>query len=230
MSRWLAIGLVLASCETLPQTPPEGPEARPSPHTAEQLNAAADLQRAVIEGRLSAARDDAAMLADMPAIKASADRIANDDDLASVGVELGDVGQACGTCHAVNGVHGDPGAGPPPAGGDTLVEQMHRNAWGATRMWQGVSGPGDRAWTEGAEIIAETPLDLASTVHGKPNAEAFELAEQLRGQAERAGSIHDLESRAKLMGEMMETCASCHRIMRPAPVIDTQRESVARSR
>ncbi len=230
MLRWLAIGLVLASCETLPQTAPDRPEARPSPHSAEQLNAAADLQRAVVEGRLSAARDNAVVLGQMPAIKPSADRIAGGDDLATVGGELGDVGQACGTCHAINGVQGDPGAGPPPANGDTLVEQMHRNAWGATRMWQGISGPGDRAWTEGAEIIAETPLDIASAMHEKPNAEAFELAEQLRGQAERAGSMHDLESRAKLYGEMMQTCASCHRIMRPAPVIDTQRESVARSR
>jgi cytochrome c556 len=230
MLRWLAFGLALSACESAPQSAPERPEAAPPPHSADQLNAAADLQRAVVEGRLSDVHDRAAVIAEMPAVKESADRIAREGELASIGVEVGRVAQACGTCHAMVGVHGDPGAGPPPDAGTTLAEQMHRHAWGATRMWQGVSGPGDRAWEEGAEIIAETPLDLASAVHEKPNVEAFELAEQLRGQAERAGSMHDLESRAKLYGEMMETCASCHRIMRPAPVIDTSRESVARSR
>ncbi len=230
MMRCLALGLALATCEAAPQSSAERPETPSSPHSRKQVIAAAELQRAVAEGRLSDARELGAVVAQMPQVQPWAQRIANGDDLAAIGIELGRVGEACGSCHAAAGVHGMLEAGPPPTAGTTLASQMRRHAWGATRLWQGVSGPDDRAWMEGADVIAETPLDIASATHEKPNARAFELAEQLRGQAERAGSIDDLGGRANLYGELMRTCASCHAFMRPQPVIDTQRENVARSR
>ena len=230
MLRWLAFGLALAACESAPMSLPEGPEAPRSPHTREQLSAAADLQRAVVEGRLADARAGGALLSEMPAVHTPAQRIAEADDLAAAGVALGQVGQACGRCHATSGVHAALDPGPAPAAGSSLASQMKRHAWGATRLWQGVSGPDDRAWAEGSATIADTPIDIAQAMHDKPNVEAFELAEQLHDQAQRAGSSRDLGGRANLYGEVMATCASCHRIMRPQPVIHSDRENVARSR
>jgi hypothetical protein len=194
--------------------------------------AATDLQLAVTHGRLADARDLAAHLAiDAPAdVQLPAQRIARADDLASAGLELGRLAGACGGCHATFGISADIAIRQPPAQAPGLAAQMTRHTWGVARLWEGVSGPADRAWLDGAAVIAETPCDVSTTIHGKPNVRAFELAEQLHDQATRASSASDLEARASLYGELMSTCASCHQILRPHPAIDPKRDAVARAR
>jgi hypothetical protein len=232
MLRWLAIGVALMSCESATHSTPEGPAAPQAAHTREQLVAATDLQLAVTHGRLADARDLATQLAiDAPAdLLVPAQRIAHADDLSSAGLELGRLAGACGGCHATFGVSADIAIRQAPAQAPGLAAQMTRHAWGATRLWEGVSGPSDQAWIDGATVIAETPCDIASQMHGKPNVRAFELAEQLRDQAIRAGSASNVETRASLYGEVMSTCASCHQILRPHPAIDPKRDAVARAR
>jgi mono/diheme cytochrome c family protein len=232
MLRWFAIALALVSCESAPRSLPEGPAAPQSAHTRDQLVAANDLQLAVAQGRLSDARDLAVVLAsDMPAdVQQPAQRISHVDDLAAAGLELGRLAGACGGCHAKFGVSAaiPPRTAPAEAAG--LTAQMARHAWGATRLWEGVTGPAEHAWIDGAVVIAKTPCDIQTVMRGKPNVRAFELAEQLREQAIRAGGAAHLEARANLYGEVMSTCASCHQILRPQPVVDPHRDAVARSR
>jgi cytochrome c556 len=232
MLRWLAIGLVLASCESAPQSLPEGPAVPPSAHTSEQLIAANELQLAVMQGRLVDARDLAQVLAnDMPAgVQQPAQRIAHARDLATASHELGRLAGACGGCHTTFGITADAQTRPAPTDDRSLVAQMARHAWGAARMWEGVTGPDDRAWIDGALVIAQTDCDVSTVMRGKPNVEAFELAELLREQGIRASAARDLDARANLYGEVMSTCASCHRILRPHPIVDTHRDAVARSR
>lgn len=232
MLRWLAIGLALAGCESATRSQPEEPAAPPSAHSRDQVVAANDLQLAVSHGRLGDAHDLAqAVAVDMPAdVQLSAARISHADDLATAGIELGHLAGACGGCHATFAVSADVQAQTAPPEATSLVGQMARHVWGATRMWEGVSGPAERAWLDGALVIAETPCDIQAMMHGKPNAEAFELAERLRDEGLRAGSATDLGARANLYGEVMATCASCHRILRPQPIIEPHRDAIARSR
>ena len=75
--------------------------------------------------------------------------------------------------------------------------------------------------------MAETELDLRTTVHEKPNADVFELGERLRDQGARAAGSRDRVERAVMYGEMMTACAGCHRIVRPEPVAPAQ-QPVAR--
>jgi hypothetical protein len=72
--------------------------------------------------------------------------------------------------------------------------------------------------------MATSRLDVAATVHEKPNADVIAFAERLRGQADRAQTITDRTARARFYGEMMTTCASCHTIVRPNPVAASLRE------
>ena len=232
MLRWSAIALVLVSCESAQRSLPEGPAAPQPAHTRDQVIAANDLQLAVSRGRLVEARDLAAVVATaVPAdVRDPADRIAQTADLSTAAIELGRLAGACGSCHATAGVTAEVRARTAPAASTSLAAQMTRHAWGVARLWEGVTGPADRAWTDGAGVIAETPCDVSTVMHGKPNVQAFELAEQLRDQGIRASSASDLTARANLYGEVMSTCASCHQVLRPHPIVDTHRDTVARSR
>jgi hypothetical protein len=231
MLRWLAIGLVLSSCESAPRAMVEEPAAPQPAHTRDQVIAASDLQVSIARGRLVEARDLATQLADMPVdVQVHADRIAHAGDLMTAGIELGKLAGACGNCHATSGVTANIPTRTAPAESTALTAQMTRHAWGTARLWEGVSGPAEHAWLDGALVIAQTPCDVSTAMHGKPNVEAFELAEQLHDQGIRASAAADITARANLLGEVMSTCASCHRILRPHPIVDAHPDAVARSR
>lgn len=196
-------------------------------HMASHFEAAAALQTAIAHGRLVDARDRAHWFAshemDAPLswrpyldeMRYAALRIERARDVATAGAQIGLLGRACGACHEAHAAKPAFRYELPPSNDTTLDAQMHRHQWAAARMWQGVVGPADQAWQDGARVMATTRLDVAATAHEKPNTETFELAEQLRDQATRALAITDRDEQATFYGEMMETCASCHSIVRP---------------
>jgi hypothetical protein len=108
---------------------------------------------------------------------------------------------------------------PLPADGITLEAKMRRHQWAAARMWEGLIGPSERGWIEGARVLAASQLDVRKTVHAKPNAEVVEFAERLQDLGRRAVELHDRDARAVLYGEMMTTCVSCHTIVRPHAIV-----------
>jgi len=241
--KWLAVGLALSACtcESGPHSAGDvaSPSASTAPplavpanavvraHMAVHLEEAAGLQAAIARGRLVDARERARWFAshDMEAplswrpylddMRYAAMRIARARDLATAGAQLGLLGRACGACHeahaAMPAFHYDP----PPSDGITLGAQMERHQWAAARMWEGVVGPADASWEEGARVMATARLDVSQAVHEKPNSDTFALAERLRELATQAIAITSRDERARFYGEMMETCASCHSIVRP---------------
>jgi len=231
-----AIGLALMACESAPQSRPETPEPDPVAavsHPRAQADVAAQLQLAVSQGRLGDAHDLAAWFTThemtdhigwrpyLDELRGAAQNIARANDLATAGVELGRLGHACGGCHQAAGVTVAVDDTTPPEDTSTLVAQMRRQQWAAARLWEGLSGPADRAWSEGANVMVATPFDIGSQMKDKPNVEAFELAERLQDQATHAVALRDLDARANHYGELMQTCAGCHRILRPLPVVNT---------
>ena len=220
MLRWFAIGLALTACESASQTTVESPAPPRAAHSHADVEAAANLQLAIVQGRLSDAHDIADRLASIAELRPSAQRIAHAGDVAAAGAELGRLGHACGSCHAAARARPVLASGAAPTDDTTLPAQMARHQWAAVQLWQGVSGPADQAWSEGARVMAATPCDVTKRVHEKPNAEVFELAERLRDQAQHAAALTDADARAGLYGEMMATCASCHSILRPHAVIE----------
>lgn len=238
-----AIGLALTTwgCESGPQPVEPAAAAQQTASLAENavfvgtarthshFAAASDLQVAIADGRLVDARDAARSLASeevsdprwqphMPQLRAAATSIAEAGDLAAAGRQLGKLGAACGTCHAALAADVGLTSEPLPRDDGSLASQMRRHAWAAGQLWEGLVGPSDASWRAGAQELATARLDLVETVHEKPNAEVFELAEELRGDAARAAETSDREARAAVYADMMTACVGCHQITRPHPV------------
>jgi len=214
-----------------PRVPSENRDVRT--HMAAHLSAAAELQAAIAQGRLADAREQAAWFAshEMEAppawsahiveMRYAASRIRGASDVATAGSQIGRLGRACSSCHEAQ--HAKPAFAyePVPADDGTLEAQMQRHQWAAARLWEGLVGPDDQRWDDGARVLATTQFAVAQSAHKKPNAEAIELGERMREQASEAIEVRDHDARASYFGTMMETCASCHTLVRPAPVVST---------
>lgn len=214
------VALLAAACETGPQPAPATADLTAS-RVAAHGPATRELQRAIADGRLADLRDQAHWLETQQlddATTAAARRIEHAPDVAAASAELGALGRACSGCHLQRDIRVTRYQEPLPADDGTLAARMQRHAWGAARLWQGVSGPADDAWLEGARVMATTPLEVSRMMHERPNVEVVELAGRLSEQTTRAAAVIDRDSRATLLGEVMQTCAECHRIAHPQPV------------
>jgi hypothetical protein len=74
-------------------------------------------------------------------------------------------------------------------------------------MWDGLIGPFDDSWKEGATLMRDAPL------HGDAAPEpVMNLAAGMHELA--TGSIElDAKDRAERYGEIITTCAGCHRVL-----------------
>ncbi|HTL31698.1 MAG TPA: hypothetical protein VL326_01160 [Kofleriaceae bacterium] len=193
-----------------------------SAHPAEHLQSARDMQHAIADGRLLKARELAEWFAHHPLaepIRGAALRIAKAPDVATAGGELGDFGKACAACHVASNAKVTFTYGPPPRElDDSVAAQMERHQWGATRLWEGLIGPSENEWLEGATVLAVNKIDVSKMARGKPNAGVVALGQRLQQQAREAQTLRGTNARAEFYGRMMSTCAACHQMVRPYPV------------
>jgi cytochrome c556 len=123
----------------------------------------------------------------------------------AAGAALGNLGEACASCHRA---HGGP---PPPQSSEILaagVGAMAMHAAAEQAMWEGLFTPSEASWKRGAERLAQSP-EIASAVEDVP-----ELAQQLRDLALEAASG---EARGALYGRIVATCSTCHRRLNIEP-------------
>lgn len=124
------------------------------------------------------------------------------------------VAAACADCHRSTGALPAFDRVPPaPPDDPELCARMARHQWAADRLWEGLVGPSDRAWSAGLEVFAAAPLPAATDAAGA------------RLQALAKGALAALPrdtpaDRAKAYGEMLVTCTACHAspAARPFPV------------
>lgn len=86
---------------------------------------------------------------------------------------------------------------------------MQRHQWAADRLWEGLIGPSDAAWSRGIRMLAEAPL------HGtEPSwdtaSDGDELARRVHELGSEAASALLPHARATVYGEMLGLCADCH--------------------
>jgi mono/diheme cytochrome c family protein len=79
-------------------------------------------------------------------------------------------------------------------------------------MWEGMIVPSGVVWDGGAEVLAEAPLapsDLSADI------EVLAEVSEMEGVVHRLGAeaigVTSQADRARLYGEFLGTCASCHR-------------------
>lgn len=198
-------------------------------HMRAHFSAVSDLQRAIARGHLDQARADAQWLVDhdegvlaawkplVAEMRTAARDVVGAQDLPTAAVLAARLGRACSRCHQEQTATVAFAWSVPPPEAPDLKVQMQRHQWAAARLWEGLVGPSDEMWTQGASVLAETQLD-AVAAGGAGRGDVPALAARVQELAGRAAAETDLDGRARLYGELLSTCAGCHAIVRPKPV------------
>ncbi len=241
---WLVAPLVATGCRTnLPDETGNAGSAygrspsRRAPTITERMKdherLGAVLRDAAVRGDLDAARATAASLAQirvdealdtewnrsLAAMTAAAVAVRDSSDIDVATRRIAELARTCGDCHATSGR--------PPARPDAPLSlevdsgvrgQMRSHVIGASRLWDGLVGPSDEAWKEGALRLADRSLRPEVLTPGRTPVPAVgELVESLRRIGERAESAPTVDARVDLYAEALATCATCHRWFNGGP-------------
>jgi hypothetical protein len=90
---------------------------------------------------------------------------------------------------------------------------MARHVWAAERMWEGLIGPEDFAWSSGASALKEGWLNPRAVVSDPDDRmRVRELVTQVYSLGAEAEAAQGSEERARIYGEFLTTCIDCHRL------------------
>ncbi|MGD8862622.1 MAG: hypothetical protein PVI30_21610 [Myxococcales bacterium] len=138
-----------------------------------------------------------------------ASRAAEASDGEALARAIGQLGAACGECHAAM----NQGPSREPTGFDELSEEdlktrMHRHGWAMERMWEGLVTPWDASYRVGAQVLAEGKLALEKHGEGAKLADGLSAVRALGRQA---ATLEPGDERPLAYGDLIATCADCHR-------------------
>jgi mono/diheme cytochrome c family protein len=130
-------------------------------------------------------------------------------ELAAAGEAVAELSATCADCHrTTRGGPEDEEVEPPSVDASDLRGQMTLHAFGAERMWVGLTAPSHQAWVQGARAIAS--IEEASDTEQGAGLEA------LRSFAAQAADAGPPAAKKRMYAELLVQCASCHRAS-PAP-------------
>jgi len=152
----------------------------------------------------------------LASIRAQAETLATHETDAQAATALARIARACGDCHISADVQERVGAtldrGAAPPMGSTEADAMPVHDWSTRRMWDSLVIPDKDRWVEGTTLFVLLPscveLDPADVEHAL-------RCDRARAVARRAHLVSDLDGRTSLMGDLLGTCASCHRAAGP---------------
>ena len=195
------------------------------PEMHKSLSRAVTIQTAVVLGDLERARKAASWLMDREdkmLVQAGSNGyekemlgyaalIATAEDLKTVATQAGRLAATCGSCHQALNEGPRFVVGTDAPGGETQEAQMIRHLWAADRMWEGLVGPSDDAWTAGALALAETAPSLAEAIPAYTRLkESRTILRHVNEVANQAMTVGGLSERAEVYGRMLDTCMRCH--------------------
>jgi cytochrome c553 len=220
----------ILDARSAPVAPVAPPDASLRDHMDQHLGVVQRLQEAVVRGRLDEARASARWIAEHPEhleladaaarvaeMRATAQALVDAPDLREVASQLASLGRVCARCHEERGAITTFAWEPEPPDGDALTAQMRRHQWASARLWEGVIGPSDGPWRDGAKAMARMRLDVGALAAGPHGALVREASTRVRSLASQAAGLEDNDARANLYREMLEACVACHQAVRPTP-------------
>jgi mono/diheme cytochrome c family protein len=186
---------------------------------------AGEVHDALVRGRLDRARPGAEWLAThqeprmLPEgsdqigalMKMYAQNVREAEDLQEAAHATAQMGRTCGDCHRQYGVSPRFLVGTAPPSGSGARAEMSRHVWAAERMWEGLVGPEDYAWTSGAAALKEgwlNPRDVVSDAGDRERVR--DLVRQVYTLGVQADRATTPEDRARIYGEFLTTCIDCH--------------------
>jgi cytochrome c553 len=181
----------------------------------------AELEQAVIEGKLERVHERASSFAVDPLhetvqgaehvlrMKAAARDAAAAENLEQAAAAVTTMAGACGGCHHALDVV--PVLPPLPEldQGRTPKAAMHRHAWAADRMWEGLVVPSEERWIQGTSMFSFAP-GCESGDERKPRDERETLCHRVRALGGRAHVTEAWPERLEIHARLLATCAACH--------------------
>lgn len=176
----------------------------------------------IINGKLAAARAKAASIAMtrfdselrdwgpfVKRMRSGAETLSDTTSLPIAARAFADIAVECGQCHKSRGVKVPFKTVPEP----TDKGQMRHHAWAAERMWEGLVGPSDELWQMGANALGATALHEPQLA---PGVESLikTMAARVQTLGNKAAGADDPIHRARVYGELLGTCAVCHKLVR----------------
>jgi cytochrome c553 len=148
-------------------------------------------------------------------LRTAARTAAQAQDFKSAASATASMSRACGTCHEAEGATprmpelGTKGL--PPTDQVNTVPHMLRHYWAIEQMWIGIVNPSEDSWNKGAEALADAPLEPQKmTDNAEMTPDVGNWAKAVHEISDKTAQAKDWDSRARLYGELLATCAQCH--------------------
>lgn len=233
-TRWLVVLVTsVAGCQSVGdaltdrETADRVLEIRDQMH--QRFGATTQIHGAITYGELTRAREAATTIATLDDphllpewkpyvenVRAAATELSRSTNLIAASRQLAVLGWRCAQCHeAVPGASSAFPSTPLPPPDPKLSATMVSHQWATARMWEGLVGPSDPRWSEGASALAGAPLTI--TAEGDVPGHQLGIADdvsRIRLLATRAQKVHTAFERAQVYGDLLSTCARCHHVIR----------------
>jgi len=203
-------------------------ESEVANHMHEYLSRITTIKSFIIMGNLDRVRDSATWLVEHETVpglpenfelyvekmRSHAREVVGASDLKSAARSASRMAHTCGSCHLVNNIEIQFGFDTMPEDWADSITHMQRHQWAADRLWEGLIGPSDVAWSRGTDMLVDVPLSPAKffneATDGVDLAALDEIAHRVHVLGGRGTNIRTLDARSTLYGELLGLCADCH--------------------
>ena len=146
-------------------------------------------------------------------MRSSAHQVENAGDLKTAAEAVSLLAQNCGNCHRASHVDVEFGFDALPAQWSDSETHMQRHQWAMDRLWEGLIGPSDAAWTRGTAMLAEEALhaaDVSENVSAEEARALENIAQQVHELGAAGAGLTNLNDRSQVYGRILGLCADCH--------------------
>lgn len=211
--------------ETKPAAAPAAPPVDVKKHMDEHFMKVADVQAALVRGDVAGAKEGAKWIAEhqetagLPAsgqsslqgMKTAAQAVVDATDIKAAAAGLADMAVACGSCHAASNVKPVFTAAAPPTPKNETDAQMLAHQHAVDLLYEGLVGPSDDAWAEGAKTLKTSLLTSPQMPKSpKPSKDVAKALADAQACADKALAAKDAKARGAVYAELVGNCASCH--------------------
>jgi cytochrome c553 len=204
-------------------------------HMHEHLNRITAIKSSIVRDDLQGVREPASWIAEHDSVpglpsnyapyvelmRVYARQVVAATDIKSAAESVSRMARTCGNCHLVNHVDLEFGFDTRPGDGPDTLTHMQRHQWAVDRLWEGLIGPSDVAWSRGAKMLVDVPLSpvdfIIEATDGKDMAVLDETAHRVHVLGGQGTNIRTPDARSALYGELLGLCAGCHTTLGRGP-------------
>ena len=221
----LAVGVALPHWLSAQETVSEV-ETEAAEHMHQNLTYITTIKAFIIMGRLEGTRQPANWLAtneplpNMPKsyepfaefMRSSARQVEEAEDLQTAADAVSLMAQNCGNCHRASHMDVEFGYDALPAEWSDSETHMQRHQWAMDRLWEGLIGPSDAAWSRGSAVLSAEPrpVDVSDSVTAVQAENVEDIAREVHELGKASEGLTSQSDRSRLYGRILGLCADCH--------------------